>query len=230
MTNSNVPIRGSFLFIYHKINMEKEKILSTLSEKVGKTSFSQQTLEAYVDLNPLAEGAEPDDAYWNKAIAFINKMQGQFNADMASQVEDFKKNYKPTPANNEPPKANPEPNKEVEEMRRQLADLTKRLDEKESKQTQEQLMSQVKAEMKKQGATDEYVLKQTLRGVTLDPKKSVADLSKELLTAYDSELTACRGKGAAPRNGGASGGSKDKPFGGYFAQKKAKEGWGKDSK
>lgn len=209
--------------------MEKEKILSTLTEKVGKTSFSQQTLEAYVDLNPLAEGAEPDDAYWNKATAFINKMQGQFNADMASRVEDFKKNYKPE-TKNEPPKQNPEPNKEVEEMRRQLADLTKRLDEKESKQTQEQLMSQVKSEMKKQGATDEYVLKQTLRGVTLDTKKSVADLAKEFLTAYDSELTACRGKGAAPRNGGASGGAKDKPFGGYFAQKKAKEGWGKDQK
>ncbi len=208
--------------------MEKEKILSTLTEKVGKTSFSPQTLEAYVDLNPLAEGAEPDDAYWNKAIAFINKMQGQFNADMASQVEDFKKNYKPE--TKEQHTQNPEPNKEVEEMRKQLAELTKRLDEKESKQTQEQLMSQVKAEMKKQGATDEYVLKQTLRGVTLDPKKSVADLTKELLNAYDSELTACRGKGAAPRNGGTSGGSKDKPFGGYFAQKKAKEGWGKDSK
>lgn len=208
--------------------MEKEKILSTLTEKVGKTSFSQQTLEAYLDLNPLAEGAEPDDAYWNKATAFITKMQGQFNADMASQVEDFKKNYKPE--TKEQHVQEPGPNKEVEEMRKQLADLAKRLDEKESKQTQEQLMSQVKAEMKKQGANDEYVLKQTLRGVTLDTKKSAADLAKELLTAYDSELTACRGKGAAPRNGGASGGAKDKPFGGYFAQKKAKEGWGKDSK
>lgn len=217
-----------FLFNYLKTNMEKEKILSTLTEKVGKTSFSQQTLEAYLDLNPLAEGAEPDDAYWNKATAFITKMQGQFNADMASQVEDFKKNYKPE--TKEQHVQEPGPNKEVEEMRKQLADLAKRLDEKESKQTQEQLMSQVKAEMKKQGANDEYVLKQTLRGVTLDTKKSAADLAKELLTAYDSELTACRGKGAAPRNGGASGGAKDKPFGGYFAQKKAKEGWGKDSK
>lgn len=210
--------------------MEKEKILSTLTEKVGKTSFSPQTLEAYVDLNPLAEGAEPDDAYWNKATAFINKMQGQFNADMASQVEDFKKNYKPE-TKNEPPKQNPEPNKEVEEMRKQLAELTKRLDEKESQQTQEQLMSQVKAEMKKQGATDEYVLKQTLRGVTLDTKKSVADLAKELLTAYDSELTACRGKGAAPRNGEQGGGSKGKTEAdAFFARKQNKEGWGNSSK
>lgn len=206
--------------------MEKEKLLSTLTEKVGKTSFSSQTLETYIDLNPLAEGVEPDDAYWDKAKTFITKMQGQFNADMAAQVEDFKKNYKPSTAQ-EPPKQDPQPNKEVEELKKTVADLTKRLDEKESQQTQEQLMAKVKAEMVKQGANDEYVLKQTLRGVTLDAKKSVADLAKELMVSYDSEFTACRGKGAAPRAGGQGGGSNGKNAADYFARKQKKEGWGK---
>lgn len=214
--------------------MEKEKILSTINEKLTaegiKTEDFQRTFDDYLSENLPAEGAEPDDAYWAKHVKILKSLSGQVNHVVASKVEDFKKNYKPSPANNEPPKSNPEPNKEVEELKKTVADLTKRLDEKESKQAQEQLMSQVKAEMKKQGATDEYVLKQTLRGVILDTKKSIADLAKELLTAYDSEFTACRGKGAAPRNGGASGGAKDKPFGGYFAQKKAKEGWGKDQK
>ena len=41
--------------------MEQEKILSTLSEKLGETSFSPQTLQKYVELNPVAEGSEPDD-------------------------------------------------------------------------------------------------------------------------------------------------------------------------
>ena len=214
--------------------MEKEKILSTINEKLTaegiKTEDFQRTFDDYLSENLPAEGAEPDDAYWAKHVKILKSLSGQVNHVVASKVEDFKKNYKPSPANNEPPKSNPEPNKEVEELKKTVADLTRRLDEKESKQAQEQLMSQVKAEMKKQGATDEYVLKQTLRGVILDTKKSIADLAKELLTAYDSEFTACRGKGAAPRNGGASGGAKDKPFGGYFAQKKAKEGWGKDQK
>lgn len=35
--------------------MEQEKILSTLSEKLGETSFSPQTLQTYVELNPIAE-------------------------------------------------------------------------------------------------------------------------------------------------------------------------------
>lgn len=223
-----------FLFNYLKINMEKEKILSTINEKLNasgiKTEPFQRTFSNYLDKNLPAEGVEPDDAYFTKHVDILQSLAGQYNHDFAEQVEDFKKNYKPTPANNEPPKTDPEPNKEVEELKKTVADLTKRLDEKESKQTQEQLMSQVRSEMKKQGATDDYVLKQTLRGVTLDTKKSVADLAKELLTAYDSELTACRGKGAAPRNGGASGGSNDKPFGGYFDKKWAKEGRGKNSK
>ena len=40
--------------------MEQEKILSTLSEKLGETSFSPQTLQKYVEFNPIAEGSEPD--------------------------------------------------------------------------------------------------------------------------------------------------------------------------
>lgn len=212
--------------------MEKEQILSTLTEKVGKTSFSAQTLEAYVDLNPLAEGAEPDDAYWDKAVKFINKMQGQYNADVAKQVNEAKEKLKPQPKGGED---NDKRYSALEEKFDKLMSahekLTEQLANKESQQTQERLMSQVKAEMKKQGATDDYVLTQTLKGVTLDTKKSVADLTKEMLTAYDSEYTACRGKGAAPRNGENGGGSKGKTVAdAFFANKQKKEGWGNAQK
>ena len=106
--------------------------------------------------------------------------------------------------------------------------LTEQLSKKESEQTQAQLMSKVKAEMKRQGCNDEYVLRQTLRYVEFDTKKSVSDLTKEMLAKYDSEFTDCRGKGAAPRNGGQSEGSKEKTAAdGYFARKRQKEGWGK---
>ena len=67
--------------------MEQEKILSTLSEKLGETSFSPQTLQTYVELNPIAEGSEPDEAYWNKAVNFLKGMQGQYNHDVATRVK-----------------------------------------------------------------------------------------------------------------------------------------------
>lgn len=72
--------------------MEQEKILSTLSEKLGETSFSPQTLQTYVELNPIAKGSEPDEAYWNKAVNFLKGMQGQYNHDVATRVEDFNLN------------------------------------------------------------------------------------------------------------------------------------------
>lgn len=212
--------------------MEKEQILSTINERLAaegiKTESFQRTFNDYIAENLPADGAEPDDAYWQKHVRVLKSISGQFSHDLAEAIKGQAKNA--TPPANEPPKQSPEPNKEVEDIRKQIAELVKRLDEEKSQQTQQQLMSQVKAEMKKQGATDEYVLKQTLRGITLDTKKSVEDLTKELLTAYNAELADCRGKGASPRMGGASGGSTGNPFGGYFAQKKAKEGWGKDSK
>lgn len=211
--------------------MEKEQILSTINEKLTaqgiKTEPFQRTFGDYLNENLPAEGTEPDDAYFDKHVRVLKSLAGQYSHDFATAVEDFKKNYKPPTVQEPPRQAPPQPNKEVEDLKAQLADLAKRLDEKESQQTQEQLLSKVKAEMQKQGATDEYVLKQTLRGVTLDTKKSVDDLTKELMTAYDSELTACRGKGAAPRSGGGGGGSKGKNAAdAFFANKKKKEGWG----
>ena len=99
--------------------MEQEKILSTLSEKLGETSFSPQTLQTYVELNPIAEGSEPDEAYWNKAVNFLKGMQGQYNHDVATRVEDFKKNYKPQPTPPTPPTP-PVPPKNDDELEKKL--------------------------------------------------------------------------------------------------------------
>lgn len=212
--------------------MDKEQILSTINERLTaegiKTEPFQRTFGDYLNENLPAEGTEPDDAYFAKHVRILKSLAGQYNHDFAAQVEDFKKNYKPETKQEPPQQDPPQPNKEVEDLKKAVDDLKKRLDEKESQQTQEQLMAKVKAEMVKQGAEDEYVLKQTLRGVTLDAKKSVADLAKELMQSYDSEFTACRGKGAAPRNGGQGSGSNGRNAAAdYFARKQKKEGWGK---
>ncbi len=208
--------------------MEKEQILSTINEKLGNTNFSEKTISDYVDAFIPETEENPD---FDKHVGFLKSLYGNFSADVAKQVNEAKAKLQPPPANKQQPDDTRYAalEEKFDKLMSNYEKLTEQLAQKESKLTQEQLMSQVKAEMKKQGATDEYVLKQTLRGVTLDTKKSVADLAKEMLTAYDSELTACRGKGAAPRNGGeGGGGSKGKNAAdSYFARKQKKEGWGK---
>lgn len=214
--------------------MEKEQILSTINEKLGNTNFSEKTISDYVDAFIPETEENPD---FEKHVGFLKSLYGNFSADVAKQVNEAKAKLQTPPTNKQQPDDTRYAalEEKFDKLMGNYEKLTEQLAQKESKQAQEQLMSQVKAEMKKQGADDEYVLGVVFKGITLgelkpDFKKPVADLAKELRVEYDSELSRCRGKGAAPRNGGASGGAKDKPFGGYFAQKKAREGWGKDSK
>ena len=75
--------------------MEQEKILSTLNEKLGETSFSTQTLQKYIELNPVPEGKEPDEIYFNTAVGFLKGMQGQYNHDVATEIEGLRKTINP---------------------------------------------------------------------------------------------------------------------------------------
>ena len=188
--------------------MEKEQILSTLTEKVGKTSFSAQTLEAYVDLNPLAEGAEPDDAYWNKAVAFINKMQGQYNADMAAQVNDFKKNYKPET------KPNPEDKgKGVGEK----SDLEKRLEQLENAQKESAkiasanaLRSEVSAKGKSLKVANEAIWEDAVNAVQIGENDSADDVTAKAKKEYERMLKRYHGEGVSPYgSSGRQGASKE---------------------
>lgn len=194
--------------------MEQEKILSTLSEKLGETSFSPQTLQAYVELNPIAEGSEPDEAYWNKAVNFLKGMQGQYNHDVATRVEDFKKNSVPP--------------KNDDELEKKLKELEARLDAEDSKKVQADLLKKVTAAMKAKQANDDYVLSKTLQGVTFDTKKTVDELVTEFLPKYDAEYKACRGYGTAPRTSDGSGGTQHNAASRYFERKGKKEGWKKN--
>lgn len=224
--------------------MEIEKIVSTVQEKLGKTSFSTQTIQKYVELNPVAEGQEPDEAYFTKATAFFGGMQGQFNHDFTQQFNEAKKNllsedtFKNLSAEQlaevkkliegvkTPPKV--DESAEVAALKEQIKQLTERLDNGDKTKQQAELLQKVKNAMKEQKATDEYVLENTLRGVELDTTKSVEDLTKEYLAKYDAEYLKCRGNGASPRQSVNQSGEGESELDKRFKRKAAKEGWGKN--
>lgn len=204
--------------------MEQETILSTLTEKMGDTQLSERTLTAYIESHPVADGAEPDEAYFTAATKFLQSLEGQYKHDVA---EGIKKGGTPPPP--PPPTTPPSPtdDKELKELRDKVASLEKDRTDRMKAETQAALVKKVKAAMKEQNATDDYVLTQTLKGVTLDPAKSVEDLTKEMLVKYDAEFKACRGNGATPRQNkeGGSGGKTETRSDRFFARKKKKEGW-----
>ena len=223
--------------------MEIEKIVSTVQEKVGNTDFSAQTIQKYVELNPVAEGQEPDEAYFTKAVSFLQGMQGQFNHDFSTKFKEAKKNlltedtFKNMSAEQlaevkrlmeglKTPHPSPNESEEVKALKEQVRQLTERLDSGDTARRQAELLSQVKAKMKEQNASDEYVLDKSLEGVTLDDKKSVDDLTKEMLAKYDAEYLKCRGNGATPRlSGGVGSGNQETELDKRFKKKAVKEGW-----
>lgn len=215
--------------------MERETLISTLQEKVGNNDFSEKTLGGIIDLAPLAEGVEPDDAYWERTVNFVKTLQGQYNHDFGSKfqtevdkkVEEFKKTYKPNDHINEPadPPADPKPNKEVEELRKQVEELRAQNLEREDAAKQADLYKKVKSAMRAQNANDAYVLDKTLQGVKFDTKKSVEELTTEMLKAYDKEYTQCRGAGMPPRVA-KNEAEHSTAASRFFERKKQKEGWG----
>ena len=223
--------------------MEIEKIVSTVQEKVGNTDFSAQTIQKCIELYPVAEGQEPDEAYFAKVANFVRGMQGQYNHDFSTKFTEAKKNlltedtFKNLNAEQLEQvkkivgelKHNPTSieNDEVKQLKEQLAELTKRLDGNDKARQQSELMQKVKAAMRSEKADDEYVLEQTLRGVELDTEKSVEDLAKEYLSKYDAEYTKCRGAGMPPRQQGGEGGHAETWLDKKFKLKAQKEGWGK---
>lgn len=224
--------------------MEIEKIVSTVQERVGNTDFSTQTIQKYVELNPVADGQEPDEAYFTKAKEFLSAMQGQYNHDFSTKFTEAKKNLltEDTFKNmtteqiaevkklieglkKEPPKPNED--EEVKALKEQIKQLTERLDNGDVARQKSELLQKVRTAMKEQKANDDYVLDNTLRGVELDVTKSVEDLAKEQLVRYDAEYLRCRGAGAPPRQSEGGGSAGESWLDRKFKQKAAKEGWGK---
>lgn len=224
--------------------MEIEKIVSTVQERVGNTDFSAQTIQKYVELNPVSEGQEPDEAYFTKAVSFLQGMQGQYNHDFSTKFNEAKKNlltedtFKNLSAEQiaevkklidglkpEPPK--PQESEEVKALKEQIKQLTDRLDNGDTAKQKADLLQKVRIAMKEQKASDDYVLDKTLEGADIDVKKSVEDLTKEYLAKYDAEYLKCRGNGAPPRLGGGGGEGDESPLKKRFQKKAQKEGWGK---
>ena len=229
--------------------MEIEKIVSTVQERLGKTDVSAQTIQKAVEFRntvaPLADGVEPDDAYFTGIVNLARDFQGNINHLLAGKADEWKKNFKldtDTIRNMNAeqlaevkrliegikPEEKPVESDEVKALKEQIKQLTERLDDGDKAKRHAELLQRVKAAMREQKADDEYVLENTLRDAALDADKSIDELVVEQLARYDAEYLRCRGAGAPPRlsDGGGSG-DRESWLDKKFKQKAAKEGWGK---
>ena len=206
---------------------------------IGDTNISKRTLEAYIDtiLPGIKDDTIVNSDYLNSHAAILRAMGGQMRHQVKTEIDDFKNkngNVTTTTSNTTIPPDNKTVNtntgideltKQIAELKKSMEDLSERSKKASEEKTQTEMMAAVKAAMKKNNATDDYVLEKTMQGVTLDTAKTVGQLTEEHLKRYDAELKACRGDGAQPRTAQGGGGGKTYADQ-FFARKKAKEGWG----
>lgn len=210
--------------------MEKEALLTSIQSIIGnpdadgnygETGISQRTLDSYLDGILPTLGEEVSEDVLKAHAGILKSIGGQIRHEKA----EFVKNYKPDTKPNEvtPPQ---EPNKEIlDALAKIQADnkaLQERLDRQDKEKEQKGLMEKVMAGLKAKNATDEYVLKNAMRGVVFDTKKSVEQLVEDSLKLYDAEYTAARGAGAAPRQAGAGGGGGNSDIDSFFEEMKKK--------
>lgn len=191
--------------------MEKEQILSTLNEKLGaegiKTDGFRRTFNAYIDANLPAEGTEPDEAYWQKHVGILKSVSGQFSHDVAEQVNDFKKNYKP--ATMEDP--------DIGKEKGEKSDLEKRLEQLENAQKESAknaadsaLRSEATAKGDALKVSNKALWEDAVKAVKIGENDSADNVVASAKKEYERLLKRYYGEGASPYgSSGRQGASKE---------------------
>lgn len=185
--------------------MEKEQILSELTTRLGQTSLSSQTLMKYIELNPLEEGTEPDDTYYSKATSFLQGLQGQYNHDVATQVESFKKNYKPQqPSDEGKTTKEGDLTAQLEEMRKELLQLKEDREAEKNVASIQALKEASKNQLKSQienggkNICNDEILSIAISDVNFTEGMKVEDIVNAAKQNYEKRYKAIFGDGASP--------------------------------
>jgi hypothetical protein len=190
--------------------MEQEKILSTLTEKLGKTSLSQKTIGDYVAQNLPVEGAEPDEAYWQKHVAILTSLNGNFSASVAAQVNEFKKNYKPDNSNPNPTPLGDDNKGEKSALEKRLEQLENQLKERDAKLSRSQLQSNVIAQADSLKVANKAIWEDAVKATEVEDKDTTDALLARAKTTYERLLKRYVGEGATPYGNPINGGGTSK--------------------
>lgn len=172
--------------------MEKETLLSTLAEKLGETPLSQRTLSDYIDNNLPAEGTDPDDTYWERHTAILKSVSGNYRADLAAGIEDYKRTYKPQSPTTDPTKGgDPDLLKRIEQLEQQNAANAKTA-------SITALRSEVTAKGKSLKVANEAIWADSVEAVKVGDNDTVEDVTANAKKIYEQKLRRYMGEGAAP--------------------------------
>lgn len=189
--------------------MEQEQILSTLNEKLGKTSLSERTINDYVSENLPGEGEEFN---FDKHVRILRSLNGNFSKSVADtvtrQVEDFKKNYSPKPK--EEKKEHPEEDSYLKTLTDRIAALEGKITESERKNRTDSIRGSVSSLDRTLNVSNRNLWRDSVAMAEITEKDSEETVTAKAKKIYERKLREYFGDGAAPYGGGGEGG-KNRP-------------------
>nr|DAV19581.1 MAG TPA: hypothetical protein [Caudoviricetes sp.] len=210
--------------------MTKEELLAKISEKLGKTSLSERTLNSYVEniFKTVSDDSQINDVFLESHVGILKSVEGQLSHDIAEGLKN-KPNEPTGPINPKPSPSDDSIKKILEmisEVKSENSKLRERLDNEKTLKDEQQYKQAVSDAVKGKGIKNVYILKQVMARKKFDVNKPVEEAVEETLKDYDAEYKDCFGSGGAPRevNNGLGDDEITKKSLDAFFEKKASEG------
>lgn len=190
--------------------MEKEKLSEQLRGYVGETSLSDRTWNDYLDNSvmpfiPTEEDKVED--FLNRHANALKSINGQLNNEVATKVNDFKKNYKPEPIK---PDTEPKPQDDkLKEIESRLQKFEQAESAKQEAAFKSDVLEATKKLMKKEGSTNDTILNLILPQLTISKETTAQELATIGKEMYDKAYSDLYGDSYVPSfNQGFNNGSK----------------------
>lgn len=184
--------------------MDKETIFSEMKTRLGKTQLSDRTLNAYLEANLPAEGAEPDDAYYDAHLKMLKTIEGQVNNEVAAVLRGRKPKEEPKTEDK------PDPTSvAMAELQRQMEELKSNYE----RQAKEAHVAAMRSELVNKAGeikvANAALWKDVVDGMAVADDATADSLLTAAKTAYESKLKAYMGEGATPYGGTGNPGGED---------------------
>ena len=206
--------------------MEFEKIVSTILEKSGKTDVSKATVTMLAKLLPVADGAEPDEEYFNKMVDAVKSVQGNVNSVMSTKVteqvnakvaEELSKRHRNKSGNEgKGDESDDDIPKWAKEMRETLRGFTEERQREKAERSKKELLESVKKRLEEKFddgglKLNGFFAKSALSKLEIPEKDAdVTALAEEAERIYNRDIKEAGISIDSPHAGGNGGGSGEK--------------------
>lgn len=182
--------------------MEKEKLISELKTRLGKTALSERTINEYVSsiLPSISDDEQLTDAFWTMHTTILKTFEGNLNHEIASSVIKAKEDWEKKKVNQEPPKneETPSPDERIEKLIQEIEGLKKYNEEAARRNAGESLRNAMFGKADELQVSNKNLWNDVVRSVELTEGMSSEDFLSKVKETYESKQNLYFGSGAVP--------------------------------